>query len=60
MSNALAAAINSLTKEQAAEYMQQTDRLLWVEYNILDVYELPKSCADAIEDALEQLAEDAA
>lgn len=49
------ALIASLTAEQARTYAVQTDKLLWIEYNLLDPAEISKNMAGRVEDALEIL-----
>jgi hypothetical protein len=44
--------MDSLTLEQASIYQKQVDKLLWIEYNILDQLGLPVWEVIKVEDAL--------
>ena len=50
--------IASLTKEQAAEYETQTDKLVWIEDTLLDPNDIPRRHAERVEDALIALLSD--
>lgn len=56
--------IASLTHEEAYTYNEQTDKLCWIEYNLLDPNNLPRRYAERVEDALivlyEQLCDEVA
>jgi len=50
--------IASLTKEKAAEYEAQTDKLMWIETTLLDPNDIPRRHAERVEDALIALLQD--
>lgn len=47
--------LDSLTKEQAAEYAAETDQYLWVMDNITDPLGLPEKWISAIEDKFDEM-----
>ena len=53
----LAAFIDGLTLEQAREYEKQTDKLVWIECNLLDPADIPRAYAERVETALRLLLE---
>lgn len=46
----------TLTPEQRDDYHAQVDRLVWIEYNLLDPHNLPRSLAERIENLIGETA----
>lgn len=46
------ALLEILTMEDAINYSKETDKLVWIEYNLLDPNNLPRSLAEDFEEAL--------
>jgi hypothetical protein len=46
------ALIAGLTIEQAREYEAQIDKLIWIEYTLLDPNNISRNMAERVEDAL--------
>ena len=44
--------IASLTIEDAVRYSNVTDKIIWIEYNLLDPNDLPRRLAESVEDVL--------
>jgi hypothetical protein len=51
------ALIAGLTIEQAREYEAQTDKLIWIEYTLLDPNNISRNMAERVEDALIEMLE---
>lgn len=44
--------LSTLTIEDAVRYSKETDKLIWIETNLLDPNGLPRHLAEVVEDVL--------